>query len=79
MGARIIARIDVTPAARDVIQKLTEKLGMTRLSLHSRLVEWLSNQPPQILAVVMQPLPAKAKGNLVKLILKHCRQGMPKK
>ncbi len=52
MGPRIIVRIEVTEAARDEIDRLTAKFGMTHLSIHSRLVEWLSAQPDQITAAV---------------------------
>jgi hypothetical protein len=75
MGARIIVRIEVTKSARDEIDRLTQKLGMTHLSIHSRMVEWLSAQPDQIRAAVLQHFPAKVKGDIARLILKNMRSG----
>jgi len=73
MPPRVIVRIEVTKQARDEIDRLTEKLGMTYLSIHSRLVEWLSAQPDQIRAAVLQHFPAKVKGDIARLILKNMR------
>jgi len=71
MPPRIIVSIEVTKQARDEIDRLSRKLGMTYLSIHSRMVEWLSTQPEQIRAAVLQHFPARVKGDIARLILKN--------
>jgi hypothetical protein len=63
----------VTEAAKDESDRLTKKLGMTRFSIHSRIVEWLSAQSDQIRAAVLGHLPAEVKGDIARLILKNMR------
>jgi hypothetical protein len=75
MGPRIIVRIEVTEAAKNEIDDLTAKFGMTHLSIHSRIVEWFSTQPDQIRAFILQQFPAEIKGDIASLILKNMRSG----
>jgi hypothetical protein len=70
MAPRIIVRIEVTKQARDEIDRLSRKLGMTYLSMHSRMVQWLSNQPDEIRAGILHNFPAEVKGDIARLILK---------
>ena len=46
MAARIIVRIELTPKAKDRLNGLSERAGMTQLAMLSRLVEWFANQEP---------------------------------
>ena len=69
----IVVRIEVTREAWARIGRLTKKLGMTQLSMHSRMVEWLSAQPDQIRAAVLQQFPVKVKGDIARLVLKNMR------
>ena len=78
MPPRIIVRIEVTKQAWDEIGRLTAKLGMTQLSMHSRMIEWLSAQPDQIRAAVLQHFPERVKGDVARLILKNMRAGAPR-
>jgi hypothetical protein len=74
MAARIIVRIEVTKNARDEMDRLADKLGMTHLSIHSRMVEWLSSQPDEVKGAVLgQPLP-ETPGKTSTLILKNMQQ-----
>jgi len=73
MPPRIIVRIEVTKHARDEIERLTDKLGTTQLSMHSRMVEWLSRQPDEIRAGILQNLPVEIKGDIAGMILKKMR------
>jgi len=73
MAARVIVRIEVTKEVWAEISPLTEKSGMTQLSMHSRMVEWLSQQPDEIRAGVLQTFPVEVKGDIARMILKRMK------
>ena len=74
MDPRIIVRIEITKEAWAQIGRLTQKFGMTQLSMHSRMVEWLSAQPDEIRAAVLQKFPVEVKGNVGGMILKRMQR-----
>ena len=74
MGSRIIVRIEVTKELWAEIGRLTEKFGMTQLSMHSRMVEWLSRQPDEIRAAVLGRVVAKNESSVARLILRNMRR-----
>ncbi len=47
---------------------------MTQVSMHSRMVEWLSAQPDQIRAADLQHFPAKVTRDIARMILKNMRR-----
>lgn len=51
--ARIIVHIELTPLAKDRLNELTDKAGMTQVALLSRLVEWFAGQSDDIKASVL--------------------------
>jgi len=75
MPPHIIFRIEVTKQAWEEIGRLTAKLGMTQLSMHSRMIEWLSAQPDEIRAKILQNFLVGVKGDIARLILKNMRGG----
>jgi hypothetical protein len=74
MPPQIIVRIEVTKQAWDEIGRLTEKYGMTQLSMHSRMVEWLSTQPEHIRAAVLGRAAATTPDTGARLILNNMQQ-----
>jgi hypothetical protein len=44
---------------------------MTQVSLMSRLVEWIAEQPPVIQAAILGMYPDDVRAELAKLILRH--------
>ena len=75
MAARIIVRIELTPAAKDRLNDLSDKAGMTQVAMLSRLVEWFANQPDIIQAAVMGHYPPEIQVDIAKLILKRLASG----
>jgi len=41
---RSIVRIELDPGAKDVLERVRKELGMTQVSLLSRLVTWFAKQ-----------------------------------
>jgi hypothetical protein len=74
MDPRIIVRIEITKPAWDKIGRLAEKYGMTQVSLHSRMIEWLSDQPDEIKVAVLSQVEGETQGAAARLILKHMQQ-----
>ena len=70
MASRIIVRIELTPAAKDALNELTDKAGMTQVALLSRLVEWFAHQSDMIQASVLGQYPSEIEADIAKLIMK---------
>jgi len=75
MASRIIVRIELTPPAKDALNDLTDKAGMTQVALLSRLVEWFSHQSDMIQASVLGQYPAEIEQDIAKMILKRMASG----
>ncbi len=75
MASRIIVRIELTPAAKDALNDLTDKAGMTQVALLSRLVEWFAHQSDMIQASVLGQYPAEIEADIAKLIMKKLSSG----
>jgi len=58
MDQRVIMRIEVLPVARDGIEAVCDSMGLTHVSVNSRLIDWLAEQPDMIQASVLGLLPA---------------------
>jgi hypothetical protein len=69
--SRVIIRIELRPEAKKMLDDLCEKAGMTQVSLMSRLVEWVAEQPEIIQAAILGHYPDEIKQDLAKLILRH--------
>lgn len=70
MASRIIVRIELTPNAKDRLNELSDRAGMTQVAMLSRLVEWFANQSEMIQAAVMGHYPIDIQADIAKLILK---------
>jgi hypothetical protein len=75
MASRIIVRIELTPSAKEALNELTDKAGMTQVALLSRLVEWFSHQTDMIQAAVLGQYPSEIEADIAKLILKRMASG----
>ncbi|MGA2497876.1 MAG: hypothetical protein ABSH20_09050 [Tepidisphaeraceae bacterium] len=75
MASRIIVRIELTPAAKDALNDLTDKAGMTQVALLSRLVEWFAHQSDMIQASVLGQYPSEIEADIAKLIMKKLSSG----
>jgi methyl coenzyme M reductase beta subunit len=75
MASRIIVRIELTPSAKEALNDLTDKAGMTQVALLSRLVEWFSHQSDMIQAAVLGQYPSEIEADIAKMILKRMASG----
>ena len=71
MAPRIIVRIELTPEAKRRLNELSDRAGMTQVSMLSRLVEWFANQSDMIQAAVLRQYPTEIESDIAKLILKR--------
>lgn len=77
MAARIIVRVELTPQAKDHLNALTDKAGMTQVAMLSRLVEWFAGQPEVIQAAVLGHYPADVQADIARIILKRMAEKDP--
>lgn len=70
MAERIIVRIELTPEAKEHIEEMYQRAGMTQLSMISRLVGWFAEADDMVKAAVLGHYPAELKADITKLIAK---------
>jgi hypothetical protein len=68
---RVIMRAEVTPEAKTRLNDLSYRSGMTQVSIVSRLVDWLANQPDTVQAAVLGRIPKSIEADVAKVILKR--------
>jgi hypothetical protein len=68
---RSIIRIQLDGAAKDELDKVCSKRGMTQIAVMSRLVGWFIRQDDVIQTSVMATLSDPAMAQLAKQLLKH--------
>lgn len=71
MAARIIVRIELTPEAKEHINQMCDKAGMTQVAMLSRLVEWFANESDMVKAAVLGHYPAELQTDIAKLVMKR--------
>jgi len=71
MDHRIVVRLELTPGAKERLNEISHRSGMTQLSVTSRLVEWFAGQPEVIQAAVLGRYPEEIGSDVAKLILKR--------
>lgn len=69
--SRVILRIEVLPAARDRLGAISDSLGLTHVSITSRLVQWLADQPDMIQAKLLGLLPDDVECDVPTMMLKQ--------
>ncbi len=68
---RIIVRIEISQDAKDGLNALTDKLGMTQVALTSRVLEWFARQPDLIQAAVLGHYPEEIQADVARLVMKR--------
>ena len=71
MGRRFIIRIELTPPAKKNLSMISDRNGMTQVSIMSRLVRWFFDQPESIQAAILGRYPEDLKTDIAKLILQR--------
>jgi hypothetical protein len=63
-------RIELTPSAKESLQKFADQAGMTQFAITSRLVEWFALQPETIQSAVLRRYPPEIEVDIAKMLLK---------
>jgi len=71
MDHRIVVRLELTPNAKERLNEISHRSGMTQLAVSSRLMEWFAGQPEVIQAAVLGRYPEEIESDVAKLILKR--------
>ena len=72
--SRIIVRIELTPEAKNHINDMCDRFGMTQVAMLSRLVEWFAGQSEMIQHAVLGHYPLDIQNEIAKLILKRMQE-----
>ena len=76
MEKRVVMRIELTPTAKESLQKFPDVAGMTQFTVTSRLVEWFALQSETIQSAVIGRYPAEIEADIAKMLLRrHLQAG----
>ena len=69
MRRRVIIRLELRPQAKDALESVCDRNGMTQVAVSSRLVEWFSVQSEMLQAAILGHYPKDIERDIAKLIL----------
>ena len=67
---RVIMRIELFPEAKQGLQDLCDRLGMTQVAAASRVIEWFTAQNDVVQAAVLGLYPKEIRADVADIILK---------
>lgn len=70
MPKRVLVRIELTPQAKDRVEQVSDRRGMTQFAMLSRLVEWFSHLDVKVQPLVMGHYPKEIEAEVAKMLLK---------
>jgi hypothetical protein len=71
MGTRIIMRIELTPKAKEHLEQISDRQGMTQVAMLSRVIEWYANQPEVIQRIIVGHIPPEIERDVARLVLRN--------
>ncbi len=71
MAKRAVIRLQLDVAAKQQLDKLCERRGMTQIAVLSRLVKWFGRQDEVVQASVLGLLSDEMLGDLAQVLLKR--------
>ena len=71
MASRIILRIELTPKAKEHLEQLSDRQGMTQVAMLSRVIEWYAHQSEVIQRTIVGHLPAEIQQDVARLVLRQ--------
>jgi len=67
---RVIMRVELFLDAKSGLDKLCDRLGMTRVAALSRVLEWFADQDEMVQGAVLNSYPPSIRAQVADLILK---------
>jgi hypothetical protein len=71
MGRRFVIRVELTPAAKRALSSLSDRNGMTQVSIMSRMVQWFAAQPDSVQGAILGRYPPDFEEDIARLILRR--------
>ena len=71
LDRRVVMRLELFPHAKDRLEELCDRLGMTQLAAASRLMEWFAEQDDVVQAAVLGLYPEEIRAEVAAMILKR--------
>jgi len=72
---RVTFRIQLTGEAKDIVNGIGDRLGITHIALCSKIIEWFAGQPDTIQAAILGLYPDLIKADVAQLILSKIAKG----
>jgi hypothetical protein len=74
MSRRVVVRLEISPKAKEALERVSDEHGMTQVSVSSRLVEWFAARESMLQGAVLGHYPSEIEADVAALILKHLPQ-----
>src|SRR6266480_4652629 len=71
MAPRIILRIELTPTAKEQLENVSDRLGMTQVAMLSRVIEWFARQPEALQRMIVGHMPREIQKDVARLLLRQ--------
>jgi hypothetical protein len=68
---RVIMRIELFPHAKQGLQDLCDRLGMTQVAATSRVIEWFTGQTDVVQAAILGLYPKDIRAEVAEMIIKR--------
>lgn len=78
MSQRQIIKIAVSPAAKQAIESVCDRYGMSQIEMASRLYTWFADQDEPTQAAVLDLLPKKLAPDIAHLVLEQLAARRPR-
>ncbi len=78
MSQRQIIKIAVTPEAKQAIEMVSDRYGMSQIEMASRLYNWFADQDEPVQAAVLDLLPRSMAPDIARLALEQLASKRPK-
>jgi hypothetical protein len=69
--SQVVVRLELTRSAKDALEKVSGRAGMTQSAVQARLLEWFTTQSDLVQGAVLGHYPAEIQAEVAELILRN--------
>jgi hypothetical protein len=68
--SQVVVRLELTRSAKDALEQVSGRAGMTQSAVQARLLEWFTKQSDLVQGAVLGHYPAEIQAEVAELILR---------
>jgi hypothetical protein len=67
----VVVHVELTPHAKEQIERLSQQRGMTQYAMLSRLAEWFANEDATVQGAVLGQYPRAVLADIAKMLVRR--------